>query len=282
MPLAERQIVLEESAPVQEDGRLLLRASLSVDPPGVTETLLRLHPSRDPLLTFVWPWGETERPEVLEVWPNSVLGQLHKTSIRLAKDHPWTVEDAALFILTGEPIFLPPLAFRMHRSRSGVAAHKYNHDEVTLSVTPWVPGEVILEAYRKVRRSLGYKDRRPNERQVALFRFVLARSEVHVVKKPAWAGLIGQWRARLRLPGWKVLRGEWNERYPVGHAWHYGQKDPHAKLFRRDFVRAQEKIIGSPHGLPGVPGMPMTVAEEQRMVEGLLGAAERADSQQQK
>jgi hypothetical protein len=60
------------------------------------------------------------------------------------------------------------------------------------------------------------------------------------------------------------------------------QKDPHAKLFRRDFTRAQEKIIGTSIGLPGVPGKPMTKAEEQRMVEGLLGAAERVDSQQRK
>ena len=102
------------------------------------------------------------------------------------------------------------------------------------------------------------------------------------MKKPKLAGLLGHWRARLRLPKWKELRSEWNERYPIGHAWHYGQKDPHAKLFRRDFVRAQEKIIGTSYGLPGVPGMPMTGAEEQRMVEGLLGAAERVDSQQRK
>jgi hypothetical protein len=282
IPLAEKEIVLMECGPVQEDGQLQLRATLSVKPPGITETLLRLHPSQDPLPTFVWPWSNTDRPEVFEVWPNSVLGQLHKTSIRLAKDHPWTVEDAAFFILTGEPIFLPPLAFRTHQSYSGVAAHKYNHDEVTLTLAPWVPAEVILEAHRKIRQALGYKDRRPSERHVALFRFVLARSNVHVVNKPEMAGLIGQWRARLRLPRWKELRREWNERFPAGHAWHYGQKDPHAKLFRRDFARAQEKIIGTSYGLPGVPGKPMTKAEEQRMVAGLLGKAERVDSQQRK
>jgi hypothetical protein len=282
IPLAEQEIVLEEYGPVQEDGQLQLRATISVNPPGVTETLLKLYPLRDPLLTFVWPWRKTDRPEVFEVWPNSVLGQLHKTSIRLASDHPWTVEDAAFFILTGEALFMPPFAFRANQSHNGVDAHKYNHDEVTLTIAPWVPGEVVLEAYRKIRRSLGYKDRRPNERHVALFRFVLARSEVHVVKKPAMAGLIGQWRARLRLPKWKELRREWNETFPAGHAWHYSQKDPHAKLFRRDFARAQKKIIGTPHGLPGVPGMPMTRAEEQRMVEGLVGAAERVDTQERK
>src|SRR5215212_8395195 len=76
-PWGETDTVLEEYGPVQENGRLLLRATISVEPPGVAETLFRLHPSQDPLLTFVWPWGETERPEIFQVWPNSVLGELH-------------------------------------------------------------------------------------------------------------------------------------------------------------------------------------------------------------
>jgi hypothetical protein len=279
-PLGEKEIVLEEYGPVQQDGRLLLRATISVEPPGVAETLFRLHPSQDPLLNFVWPWGETERPETFQVWPNSVLGQLHRISVRLAQEHPWSVEDASLFILTGETLFISPFTFRTLQSQPGVDAHKYKHNEVTLTVAPWVPGEVILEAHRKIRKSLGYNDRRPSERYVALFRFVVAQSDVHIVKKREMAGLLGHGRARLRLPKWKELRREWNERYPAGHEWHYGQKDPHAKLFRRDFVRAQEKIIGTPYGLPGIPGWPMTRDEEQRMVEGLLGATERADSQQ--
>jgi len=281
-PLGEKEIVLTEYGPVQENGRLLLRATISVEPPGVAETLFRLHPSQDPLLTFVWPWGETERPQTFDVWHSSVLGELHKVSVRLAKEHPWSVEDASLFVLTGETLFISPFTFKTLQSQPGVDAHKYNHGEITLTVAPWVPGKTVLEAYRKIRQSLGYNGSRPIERYVALFRFVLAQSEVHIVKKPKLAGFIGHWRARLALPKWKELRREWNERYPVGHAWHYGQKDPHAKLFRRDFVRAQEKIIGTSYGLPGVPGMPMTRAEEQRMVEGWLGAAERADSPQRK
>jgi hypothetical protein len=281
-PMGEKDIVLTEYGPVQENGRLLLRATISVEPPGVAETLFRLHPSQDTLLTFVWPWGETGRPQTFEVWPNSVLGELLKIGVRLAKEHPWSVEDASLFILTGETLFISPFTFRTLQSQPGVDAHKYNHDEITLTVAPWVPGKTVLEAYRKIRQSLGYNGRRPSERYVALFRFVLAQSRVHIVKKPKLAGLLGHWRARLSLPKWKELRKEWNERYPVGHAWHYGQSDPHAKLFRRDFVRAQEKIIGTSYGLPGAPGMPMTRAEEQKMVEGLLGAAERADSQQRK
>jgi len=281
-PLGEKDTVLTEYGPVQENGRLLLRATISVEPLGVTETRFRLHPSQDSLLTFVWPWGGTERPQTIEVWPDSVLGELLKMSVRLAKEHPWSVEDASLFILTGETLFISPFTFRTLQSQPGVDAHEYNHDEITLTMAPWVPGNTVLEAYRKIRQSLGYNGRRPSERYVALFRFVLAQSGVHIVKSPKLAGLLGHWRARLSLPKWKELRKEWNERYPVGHAWHYGQKDPHAKLFRRDFVRAQEKIIGTSYGLPGVPGMPMTSAEEQKMVEGLLGAAERADSQQRK
>jgi hypothetical protein len=49
MPLEEKEIVLEEYGPVQSDGRLQLRATISVEPPGVAETLCTLHPSQDPL-----------------------------------------------------------------------------------------------------------------------------------------------------------------------------------------------------------------------------------------
>jgi hypothetical protein len=278
MPVDGRIIALESYEAVKENERLLLRATISVNPPGVTETGYTLPPSQDlPLPDFVWPWGETKRPETFRVWQHSVLGELHKTSVRLAKEHPWSVEDAALFILTGETLFLSPLTARTLQSKPGVDAHKYKHGEITLTVAPWVPGEVILELYRKIRQSLGYNNRRPSERYVALFRFVVAQSNVHIVKK---GGLLGRWRARLSLPRWKELRSEWNEKYPVRHPWHYGQRDPDAKVFRRDFVRAQEAIIGTRYGLPGIPGRPMTQSEEQRWVQEQLGAAERADSQQ--
>jgi hypothetical protein len=131
----------------------------------------------------------------VEVWPQSVLGELHRTSVRLAKEHPWSVKDASLFILTGETLFISPFTFRTLSNRHhGVDAHKYNHNEITLAVAPWVPGEVVLEAYWKIRQSLGYNDRRPSARYVALFRFVLAQSEIHVVKKPQLARFMGQWR----------------------------------------------------------------------------------------
>jgi hypothetical protein len=280
MPVDRKTIVLESYETVKQDGRSLLQATISVNPPGVTKTVFNLPPSQEiPLPNFVWPWGETNRPETFRVWQHSVLGELHKVSVRLAKEHPWSVEDAALFILTGETLFLSPFTLRTLKSEPGVDAHKYKHGEITLTVAPWVPGEVVLEAYRKIRQSLGYNNRRPSQRYVALFRFVVAQSEVHIVKK---GGIFGRWRARLSLPKWKELRSEWNESYPTKHPWHYGQKDPHAKLFRRDFVRAQEAIIGTPYGLPGIPGRPMTQAEEQRWVEGRLGAAERANSQKQK
>jgi hypothetical protein len=278
MPVDGRTITLESYETVKENERLMLRATISVNPPGITDTVFTLLPSQDsPLPNFTWPWDETKRTETFRVWQRSVLGELHKASVRLANEHPWSAEDAALFILTGETIFLSPIIFRTLRSEPSVDAHKYKHGEITLTVAPWVPGEVILEAYRKIRRSLGYSNRRPSGRHVALFRFVVSQSEVRIVKK---GGLIGRWRARLSLPKWKELRSKWNGRYPAKHPWHYGQKDPHAKVFRRDFVRAQEAIIGTRYGLPGIPGRPMTQSEEQRWVQEQLGAAERADSQQ--
>jgi hypothetical protein len=173
-----------------------------------------------------------------------------------------------------------PLAYATQQTGLiGTATHKYQQAEITLTAAPWVKEKVVLEAYRKIRRSLGYKDSRWESRNVAVFRFVLQQSKVEVVKAPR---PVGEWRAKLVLPRWKELRRQWNEKYPGGHKWHYGQDDPHAKIFRRDFISGQKVVIGTHYGLPGIPGMPMTRAEEQRMVEGWLGAAERADSQQRK
>jgi hypothetical protein len=116
LPLSKQETVLKDYGPVQEDRRLLLCATISVKPPGVTERMFKPQPEQDPLLTFAWPWGEMERPETFEVWPNSVLSELHKTSVRLAKEHPWSVEDASLFILTGEVIRVSPLAYSTNRT----------------------------------------------------------------------------------------------------------------------------------------------------------------------
>jgi hypothetical protein len=279
MPLDEKEIVLEKYGPVQENGRLLLRASISVESPGITKTMEKLHPSQDPLVTFVWPWVETERPETFQVWPNSVVGELQRISLRLAKEHPWSAEAASLFILTGEVLWVSPLSYWTQQTGLiGTAAHKYEWAEITLTIAPWVKEKVVLEAHRKIKRSLGYKDGRWEPRNVAVFRFVLQQSKFEIVKKPRLLGR--DWRAKLILPAWKELRRQWNEKYPVGNEWHYGQNDPHAKIFRRDFVSGQEVVIGTRYGLPGVLGTPMTRAEEQRMVEGWLGTAECAQHQE--
>jgi hypothetical protein len=92
MPLRQQEIVLEEYGVVEENGRSLLRATISVKPPGVTETIERLPPLQDPLLTFVWPWAEPNRPQNFDVWPYSVLGELQRASVRLAQKHPWAVD----------------------------------------------------------------------------------------------------------------------------------------------------------------------------------------------
>jgi hypothetical protein len=155
---------------------------------------------------------------------------------------------------------------RISESSTGVAAHRYHRNTITLEIDSWMPSEYVRQAYHNVQHDLlGENNRQPERRNVEVFRFVVEQSKLEVVNREE--GL-----AKLTIPKWKELRELWNKQYQEGHEWHYHKKKEHR--FSRDFYRGQEAVIGTKDGLPGVPGQPMSRAEAQGVEERLIRALE--------
>lgn len=202
--------------------------------------------------------GDTEH---ITVWPGSELWILKNICRTLAKKYRWSEDQACYLILTDRPVKAITSRRRVSRtSAGGVAGHQYSYATITLEMPAWMPSEYVRLAYRIAQRDLlGENNRQPELRNVKLFEFVVEQSELEIVDKKE--GL-----AKLTIPEWKRLRELWNQRYREGHAWHYGRKKEHR--FSRDFYRAQEAVIGTPHGLPGPPSKQLKVKGNlRRMLE---------------
>lgn len=127
--------------------------------------------------------------------------------------------------------------------------------------------ELVSKAYAVLQRQAhGDRDtRRPKDRNVALFDFVLERARVKFVSR-------NEYLARLELPGtWADLMHEWNKVYNPGHPWHY----IHASNFGRDFGRGQQAVAGTKYALSGIPGQPMTAAQSKARLARMLEALGR-------
>jgi hypothetical protein len=188
---------------------------------------------------------ETMSEEEAQKWPD------HPAWLRvcrhLAKHYPWTEDEARYFVLCDA---VPQSAKIMGKVQSsfnkplGVVAHKFNHHTIHLEMSAWMPPELVSKAHTILQRQAhgGRASRRPKERNVALFDFVLERARVKFVSR-------GEYLARLELPGtWAEFMQEWNELYGPGHPWHY----THASNFGRDFGRGQQVIAGTKYALSGI------------------------------
>jgi hypothetical protein len=143
----------------------------------------------------------------------------------------------------------------------GVAAHKFNHQTIHMEMPAWMPPKLVCKAYTILQRQAhgGRVARRPIDRNVALFEFVLDKADVKIVSR-------NEYLARLKVPGtWADLMREWNELYGPGHPWHYTE----ASNFGRDFGRGQQALAGTKYALSGIPGEPRTVAEAKASFDRL-------------
>lgn len=224
--------------------------------------------------TLLWLGNDhTANAEAITVWPGSTLWRLKTICASLAKKYRWSEDQACYLVLTGLPVSTRNSRREISRhSNKGVAAHKYNYATITLEMDAWMPSEYVRLVYRIAQRKLlGENNRQPELRNVKLFEFVVEHSQPELVDE-------NEDLAKLAIPAWKRLRELWNKHYPEGHAWHYGKKREHR--FSRDFYRAQLAVIGTPHGLPGVPGEPRTLAEYEeaydQFVESLSAQVEQS------
>jgi hypothetical protein len=206
---------------------------------------------------------KTLTEEEAQEWPDHPA--LLQVCRYLTKQYPWTDNEARYFVLCGA---IPQADKVMGKVQSsfdkplGVDAHKFNHQTIHMQIPAWMPSVLVRKAYAILQRQAhgGRDPRRPKERNVALFDFVLDRTRVEFVSRD-------EYLARLKLPStWSGLMREWNELYGPGHPWHYTE----ASNFGRDFRRGQQAIAATKYALTGIPGEPRTAAEKKASVERMF------------
>jgi hypothetical protein len=186
----------------------------------------------------------------------------------LTKHYPWTHDEARYFVLCGTTPQAVKIRGKVNSTSNapqGVAAHKFNSQTILLEMPAWLPSDLIRKAYLILQRQAhgGHEPRRPKERNVAIFEFVLERARAKLVSG-------NEYLAKLEVPGtWSEIMRDWNELHGPGHPWHYAE----VSNFSRDFGRGQEAVTGTKYALSGVPGQPMTLAQakasEERFIKKL-------------
>ena len=139
------------------------------------------------------------------------LGEL---SLDLASAYPWAPEDAAWFVLTGEPPEVVSVYLSYRRAR-GV---------FTLAFAPWISEETMRQAYRKARNRArgGEGNHQPGEKALTVLCFVSKRTPAG--KKPRWTPLMAEWNEDANTPPrWKFK--------DVSH-------------FRKTYLRTERRVAG--------------------------------------
>lgn len=196
---------------------------------------------------------------------DSAIGRLDRLGEYFAERYPWSKDQVMHFVLCDWVPQVNTVRGKTKRSVGfGPPAHGFNRDTITLEIEAWMSPEMVKKAYTRIQRDLheGRKNRRGEERNIEIFRFVLARSQVKVVSEAEHLGKL------VLTSTWRSLREAWDNELPAGHDWRYGERG--ARNFPRDFERGQMKVTGSKWGLPGVPGQPMTQAEAKAYYEQLM------------
>jgi hypothetical protein len=191
--------------------------------------------------------GVTSENEAHEFMHSPAASQLNSVAAGLCRRYPWELKDAAWFVLTGKAPPVPPLTAHINRFNS-----LGNQGTITITAAYWVPNAAVSEFYAEVKAEVKARIRdiapTPSPRRLALFRFVVERSQG-----------IDQWKSLtpegprsvhdqgiplhvqgLHVSQWRSLQAQWNEEYPEGHAWHYSD---HRNL-RRDFREAFKALVG--------------------------------------
>lgn len=189
--------------------------------------------------------GVASESEARNLMHSPVAGRLNDLATYLCSRYPWESEDAALFVLTGKAPWVPPLTAHINRLPSPI-----NQGTITITAAYWAPKAAVSEFYAKAKAEVKARIMdiapTPSPRRLALFRFVVERSQgknqweslkpegprsVHVQGFPVHV-------LDLHTPQWRSLQAQWNEEYPEGHKWHYSD---HRNL-RRDFKEAFEAL----------------------------------------
>jgi hypothetical protein len=123
---------------------------------------------------------------------------------------PWNLDEAALFLLTGECPEVVPLQLSYHRRRR----------VFTLNFAPWISEKTFRKAYRKCQKVIqGGDNRRIKERTLAVMRFVTKHTDDEGNR-----------------PSWSQLTDLWNEQHPG--EWSFKGRSG----LRKAYLRAEKEL----------------------------------------
>jgi hypothetical protein len=209
IPLTGHKAELLEYESGQDERDIDHRATIRVEPPGVTKTVRYANDDAAEIdgKTIDWHWyhlgpeGSMSIPPErrllryrdrdglkveMWVWPGSVLDVLRGFSARWAGRLGWQEEDATLWLLCGRPPRFDSLTAKVRYKRGSPLT-------IELTVHPWVPAETVLENYRKIQRQLlGKENHRLKSRSLDVVRFVESRIREEGVR-PSWRKLLERW-----------------------------------------------------------------------------------------
>lgn len=189
--------------------------SVVVEPPLFVKELSHGLKEEVRLLSWVGGQGWVRRKAVAAA---GVLNTLHELAVHLARRYGWHEAKCTTFVLTGQVPVLSPIRYRVSYHGGSV----YERARIRLEVDPGVSPDRLVDVYRKVRRGVSPRRRRPLSPKIAdLVSFILGH--------PA-----GSWEARRKI---------WNEEHPD---WRYD----HRRSFSRDFHRAVASLFRPPSWEP--------------------------------
>ena len=184
------RIIATDQAVVRFRNRVLGDPESTLSPEEATDLMRSLAAEQRPGsprdAQKLWWSGDNDptNAEAITVWPGSELWYLKNISRRLSRRYPWTEDQACYFILTGQPIRAATIGGRVSERATGVAAHRYHRNTITLEIDAWMPSEYVRQAYHNVQHDLlGENNRQPELRNVELFRFVVTHSKLQIVDR---------------------------------------------------------------------------------------------------
>jgi hypothetical protein len=220
IPAKHTATLLDENYGHTEDGPFHW-VQVRTDPLGETHAVFIPNPQSYDHLTYL---AENGRPERVTFWRGSVLGDLHKLCKELVKAHPWDIDEATWFVLTGEMPLVRPIRAK---TTSSFVPDGRAYNSISLVIQPWVSPETVEVAYRQLqKRVIGGDYGRISDKNLNLLRFVAGQVD-DAGNLPKGEVLVKAWDKK-----WKNERPEWC----------YGAD---TRRFWRDFRSVQESVTNS-------------------------------------
>lgn len=252
IPLIGHESELVEHETGSDRGGIYRRATVQVDPPGITKTVryVDVYNSLEEEEAVVDTRALTQSGAVIPIhtyfpieshgdhvcpswlWPGSVVDELYELSVKLAGHLDWPLasmgnltgtrpwsESAAWFILTGEAPPVRPIEANWE-GKSGID-NLSPQWRIQLTIPPWLPEEEVLQAFRQLRRERPKGRKLPDEaKTLEVARFVHEQYR------------LGRYPDR---PPWKAWFERWNEE-------NSGHRFETPNSFRMAFLRGDAAV----------------------------------------